>query len=116
MNRLTDSELHVIGETRVRVELCLITTPGRSLSELRSAASHPVALQQCLGFFRDQPNVVAVTVYDTAGSVRDLIAGDCEYDSAIAKTREVATVPAIESCSFRARDTGRTRARRSSGS
>ena len=28
--------------------------------------------------------MVAVTVYDTAGGVRDLIAGDGEYDSAIA--------------------------------
>ena len=84
LSRLNDSNLHVIGETSVRVELCLITEPGRSLADVRSAASHPVALQQCLGFFRSRPLVQAVTVYDTAGSVRDLMSGDGKYDSAIA--------------------------------
>ncbi|HZD06346.1 MAG TPA: prephenate dehydratase domain-containing protein, partial [Longimicrobiales bacterium] len=47
------------------------------------AASHPVALRQCRGFFRDHPRIRPVAVYDTAGSVRDLLAGGASYDIAI---------------------------------
>jgi len=37
--------------------------------------SHPVALAQCRRFFATHPDVVPVPAYDTAGSVRDLMAG-----------------------------------------
>jgi prephenate dehydratase len=36
-------------------------------------ASHPVALAQCRKFFSAHPNVEAVTAYDTAGAVQDLL-------------------------------------------
>jgi prephenate dehydratase len=46
-------------------------------------ASHPVALAQCRRFLTDHPAVAAVPAYDTAGSVRDLLAGRLEADAAI---------------------------------
>jgi prephenate dehydratase len=42
-----------------------------------------VALAQCRRFFADHPAVAPVPAYDTAGSVRDLIAGRLEADAAI---------------------------------
>lgn len=76
--------LHVVGETQVRVRHCLIARPGTALDAVRRVASHPVALAQCRTFFAAHPEVVPVAAYDTAGSVRDLMAGRLAADAAIA--------------------------------
>jgi prephenate dehydratase len=83
LDLLVHHTLHAVAETRVRIDLCLVAPPGRSLAEIRSAASHPVALQQCHTFFREHPGVAPVVAYDTAGSVRDLLDGRGDYDAAI---------------------------------
>src|SRR2546430_10559062 len=67
--------LHVVAETQVRVRHCLIARAGTERAAIRRVASHPVALAQCRRFFAKHPDVVAVPAYDTAGSVRDLMAG-----------------------------------------
>lgn len=76
-------DLHVVGETRVRVELCLVVPPGRTLDEVVRVASHPVALRQCRAFLSRHPRLETVPAWDTAGSVRDLLAGEVGYDAAI---------------------------------
>lgn len=83
LDRILDHGMQIVAETRVRIRLCLVAPPGRELSEIATAASHPVALQQCQGFFRSHPEVAPVAVYDTAGSIRDLMAGEASYDAAI---------------------------------
>ena len=83
LDRVLEHSLHVVAETRVRIQLCLLAPPGRGLESIRTAASHPVALQQCTGFFKAHPEIEPVAVYDTAGSVRDLMAGEGGYDAAI---------------------------------
>ena len=83
LDLLLQNPLHVVGETRLPIRLCLVAPPGRRLEELGRAASHPVALEQCTGFFRDHPTVERVAVYDTAGGVRDLMAGSATYEAAI---------------------------------
>ncbi|HEV2669665.1 MAG TPA: prephenate dehydratase [Gemmatimonadales bacterium] len=83
---LSAHQLHVVGETQVWIHHCLIARPGTELPEVRRVASHPVALAQCRRFFATHPHLVAVPAYDTAGSVRNLIAGDdhANADAAIA--------------------------------
>lgn len=83
LDRIVRHGLHVVAETRVRIRLCLAAPPGTPLSEIHGAASHPVALQQCQAFFAAHPEVEPVPVYDTAGSIRDLMAGGAPYDAAI---------------------------------
>jgi prephenate dehydratase len=83
MDLLLAHELHVIAEALVRVRLCLSGRPGGSIESLRVVASHPVALQQCHAFFSRHPDIEAVTAFDTAGSVKDLMSGDAAYDGAI---------------------------------
>jgi prephenate dehydratase len=78
--------LHVVGETQVRVRHCLVVRPGTTLADVRRVASHPVALAQCRRFFADHPGVAPVPAYDTAGSVRDLMAGDLPAEGAIASS------------------------------
>jgi prephenate dehydratase len=75
-DRLWASTLHVVGETQVRIRLCLIGKPGASLATVRRVASHPVALAQCRTFFAQHPEMEAVAAYDTAGSVMDLLRKD----------------------------------------
>jgi len=84
LDRILERSLHVVGETRVRIRLCLVAPPGVTLSEIRAAASHPVALEQCRSFFAFHPRLEPLAVYDTAGSVRDLMAGKTPYGAAIA--------------------------------
>lgn len=76
MDLLLTPGLTAAAETRVAVRLHLAARPGASLDTLRSAASHPVALQQCLGFFRQHPHIERRTSYDTAGSIRSAVQGD----------------------------------------
>jgi prephenate dehydratase len=83
LDRIRESRLSVVAETTVRVELCLVAPAGVGLDEVDSAASHPVALEQCRGFFQTHPHIEPRSVYDTAGSVRELMAGRAEYGAAI---------------------------------
>src|SRR5207247_1523902 len=79
---LSAHALHVAGETELRIKHCLIAPPRTTLREVRRVASHPVALAQCRRFFSRHPDLVAVPAYDTAGSVRDLMAGKVAGDAA----------------------------------
>ena len=75
-DRLRHSPLHIVGETELRIRHCLIARPGASLASIRRVSSHPVALAQCRRFFVERPQIEAVTAYDTAGAVRDLLRTD----------------------------------------
>lgn len=81
---LSAHDLHVIAETELRIRHCLIAPPRTTLPEIHRVASHPVALAQCRHFFLTHPGVEPVPAYDTAGSVRDLMAGRGGSDAAIA--------------------------------
>ncbi len=83
LDLLWSTGLRVVGETRVRIRLCLSAAPGVRIEDVRTVASHPVALKQCKGLFQAYPLMESVVVYDTAGSVRDLMLGDAGYDAAI---------------------------------
>lgn len=72
-DRLRESPFHVVGEQRLRIEQCLIGLPGARLEGLRRVRSHPVALAQCLGFFRGHPGIEPVATEDTAGAVREIV-------------------------------------------
>ncbi len=83
-DRLKNRPLHIVGETQLRIRQCLIGRPGASLGMIRRVASHPVALAQCRRFFAERKQVEAVTAYDTAGAVQDLMKGGLATQAAIA--------------------------------
>ena len=83
-DRLKSRPLHIVGETQLRVRQCLIARPGSSVAMIRRVASHPVALAQCRRFFAERPQVEAVSAYDTAGAVQDLMQGGLATQGAIA--------------------------------
>jgi len=71
-------------EFYLRIAHTLIASTGVSFSAVRRVYSHPVALGQCVEFFRANPNIVPVPFYDTAGSVKHVIEAGLRDAAAIA--------------------------------
>jgi prephenate dehydratase len=71
-DHLVDYDFKIIGETNIRVAHHLIAMPGTRLRSIQRVYSHPVALNQCRIFFRNNPQFTAEPFYDTAGSVKML--------------------------------------------
>jgi prephenate dehydratase len=72
------------GEYLLRIVHNLIAMPGVRLGSLRRVLSHPVALDQCRDFFRRHPKIEAVPFYDTAGSVKHVIANQLKDAAGVA--------------------------------
>jgi prephenate dehydratase len=83
---LLSHDLHIVGETLLRVRHCLITVPGVGLMDVRKAISHPQALGQCAGYLRKH-GIKPEAVYDTAGSVKLLKESGAQDMAAIASRR-----------------------------
>ena len=88
---LFEHDLKIVGETVRHILFALIALPGVDLSEVRKALSHPVALAQCVKFFRQHPQIQPVPVYDTAGAV-EIVMQQGIRDSAAIATRRAAEV------------------------
>jgi prephenate dehydratase len=80
-------DVFVQREFRLRIVHNLIAAPGVKLADIRRIYSHPVALDQCREFFRLHPKIEPVSFYDTAGSVKQLMAEELRDAAAIASRR-----------------------------
>jgi prephenate dehydratase len=88
---LFEHDLKIVGETVRHILFALIAPPGVSLSQVRQALSHPMALNQCGQFFRKHPQIQPMPVYDTAGAVERVIREGLT-DAAAVATRRAAEV------------------------
>jgi prephenate dehydratase len=77
-------DFEITGETSVRIVHHLIAPPDVTFRDIRRVYSHPVALNQCLDFFARHKNIERITFYDTAGSVKMVMAERPEGGAAIA--------------------------------
>ena len=77
-------DVFIQSEFLLRIVHNLIATPGVKLSALRKVLSHPVALDQCRNFFRHHPRIEPEPFYDTAGSVKHVVAHRLTDTAAIA--------------------------------
>src|SRR6266436_2476267 len=84
---LLQSRLTIVAETILPIEHHLITCPGATLKDIRSVASHPMALAQCERFFSSHPRLKRVPAEDTAGSVREVLSRGDKSCAAIAGRR-----------------------------
>jgi prephenate dehydratase len=84
---LLASNLGMVAETILPIQHRLIGCPGATLGDLRSVASHPMALAQCERFFVAHPHLKRVPAEDTAGSVREALARGDKTSAAIAGRR-----------------------------
>jgi prephenate dehydratase len=81
---LVTRDVFIQGEYLLRIVHNVISAPGVKLSAVRRVMSHPVALDQCRDFFQKHPEIEAVPFYDTAGSVKHVIADDLKDAAGIA--------------------------------
>ncbi|HEX7677715.1 MAG TPA: prephenate dehydratase [Thermoanaerobaculia bacterium] len=84
---MIDSGLRICGETNVRIVHNVIAAPEVTLANVRRIYSHPVALAQCLRFFRANPDIEAIPTHDTAGAVREVLQRQRPDEAAIASAR-----------------------------
>lgn len=77
-------DLSIRGETFVRIVHNLIARPGVRNQNIRRVFSHPVALNQCLRYFAEHPEIEKTPFYDTAGSVKMLMEEEFADAAAIA--------------------------------
>ncbi len=84
---LLKSDLGIVAETILPIEHHLIGCPGSSPNDIRSVASHPMALAQCEKFFLAHPHLKRVPAEDTAGSVREALSRGDKSCAAIAGRR-----------------------------
>jgi prephenate dehydratase len=73
---LPDTHLHIVDETFLRVNHCLLAPKGARLGTLKSVRSHPQALEQCRRTIGEL-GLTPVNTFDTAGAAREIAeAGD----------------------------------------
>lgn len=66
---LSNTDLAIVGEEVLRIELCLVGVAEVPLSSLRQIYSHPQAIFQCTAFLASLPQVTVESFIDTAMSV-----------------------------------------------
>ena len=85
-DHLLHFDVNIVAETNVRIVHNLMAAPGVRFRDLRRVYSHPVALNQCLDFFKQHPGIEKVPFYDTAGSVKMVAEQKLSDAGAIAST------------------------------
>ncbi|MBF0586519.1 prephenate dehydratase [Prosthecochloris sp. N3] len=84
---LIQHPVHIVAETFVKVEHCLLGLPGSTLENPGRVLSHPQALAQCRNFFTTHPALKAEVAYDTAGSAKIIAEQNDPSNFAIASKR-----------------------------
>ena len=78
--------LHLVSETVVRIDHCLLAPPGRHIDDLTEVISHPQAVAQCEEFI-GALEVKIRAEYDTAGAAKRIVDDKLEHTGAIASRR-----------------------------
>ena len=84
---LLSRDVHIVREFRLRIVHNLIALPGTKLGDVRRVFSHPVALDQCRDLFAKNPKLEPMPFYDTAGSVKHVVAEGLRDAAGIASRR-----------------------------
>jgi prephenate dehydratase len=71
---LLELPVQIERESLLRIRHNVIAMPGVKLGAVRKVMSHPVALSQCRRFLAEHSEFEVVPFYDTAGSVKHLMA------------------------------------------
>ena len=81
---LLTQPIRIARESLLRVRHNLIVRPGVAPADVKRVMSHPVALSQCRGWLARHPWFEVVNFYDTAGSVKHLMAEELDDTAGIA--------------------------------
>jgi prephenate dehydratase len=92
-DHLLKYELAIRGEVFIRIVHNLIAPPGVAFRNIRRVYSHPVALNQCRNFFAENPQIERTSFYDTAGSVKMVMAS--AQAQPVVRGKESAQAPSV---------------------
>src|SRR5271170_4960534 len=81
---LLELPVRIERESLLRIRHNVIAMPGVTMEEVRRVMSHPVALSQCRRFLAAHPELEVVPFYDTAGSVKHVMAAGLRDEAGIA--------------------------------
>jgi prephenate dehydratase len=81
---LLELPVRIERESLLRIRHNVIAMPGVTMEEVRRVMSHPVALSQCRRFLAAHPELEVVPFYDTAGSVKHVMAAGLRDAAGIA--------------------------------
>jgi prephenate dehydratase len=84
---LLSRDVHIVREFRLRIVHNLIAMASTKFGDVRRVFSHPVALDQCRDLFANNRRLKAEPFYDTAGSVKHIMAARLPNAAAIASRR-----------------------------
>ena len=59
-------DLHVVGEHYLDIQHNLMALPNQKIADITEVYSHPMALLQCMDFFKEYPHIKLVEDKDTA--------------------------------------------------
>jgi prephenate dehydratase len=76
--------IKIARESLMRIRHNLIARPGVAPEDIKRVMSHPVALSQCRNWLAARPWFDVVNFYDTAGSVKHLMAEELDDTAGIA--------------------------------
>ncbi len=68
---LPESGLHIVGESFVRVRICLLANPGTRIEDIQTVRAHLVLLPQSAAFLR-QHGIQGIAAADSAGAAAEL--------------------------------------------
>jgi len=90
LDLLLARDVFIQREFYLRIIHNLIGARGAKKSDIRTAFSHPVALDQCRDFFRANPGIQPSPFYDTAGSVKHVMENQLRDAAGIASRHAAA--------------------------
>lgn len=90
LRALDHPDVSVADSMPFRVILCVVALPGTTLGMIRSAESHPAALEQCAGWLARR-GISSRPVVDTAGAARS-IATDRDFTRVAVASAEAAAL------------------------
>lgn len=82
-NLLQKSNLFVVGEVYLQIDQHLMVNPDVELQDIKEVHSHPMAIQQCLGYLNKFPWKL-IESEDTALSAKQLMLTKSRHNAAIA--------------------------------
>ncbi len=81
---LLELDVRIERESLLRIRHNLIVVPGVEIGAVRRVLSHPVALSQCRKYLAAHPEFEVMPFYDTAGSVKHVMAQGLKDTAGIA--------------------------------
>jgi len=81
---LRQYRFRIIGEVYLPIRHNLLVLPGTQMEDLTEVKSHPMALNQCLEFLENYPQIRKVSFTDTASSAKMIKEKNQKHTAAIA--------------------------------